>query len=101
MVRRLKLQEVLEKVLNNKNVYFQPPEAKKMNYPCIRYDLSDIDLTYANNQIYTKKKRYTLILIDRDPDSEFVDKLSDLPMCRFDRFYTADNLNHWSFELYY
>ena len=99
MASRLKLHEVLQEVLNSENVYFQPPA--KMNYPCIKYELSDIDASYANNAIYTKINRYTVTLIDRNPDSKFVEKIQALPMCRFDRPYVADNLNHWVFELYF
>ncbi len=101
MDRRLNLQEVLETVLNNKNVYFQPPESQRMNYPCIKYDLSDLEIKYANNGIYAKKKKYTIILIDRDPDSKFSDLILSLPLCKFDRFYTSENLNHWVFDLFY
>jgi hypothetical protein len=30
-----------------------------------------------------------------------VDKMLELPLCSFNRHYTADNLNHWALELYY
>lgn len=99
MASRLKLQEVLEAVLKTNNVYFQPPT--KMNYPCIIYDLSGDKTEYANNAIYIKANQYTITLIDRNPDSEFFEKIRMLPMCTFDRFYTADSMNHWVFELYF
>ena len=39
--------------------------------------------------------------VDKNPDSKFVEDISKLPMCRFDRHYTADNLNHDIFVLYF
>ncbi len=38
---------------------------------------------------------------EEDPDSVIVEKVSKLPRCRFDRHYTADELNHDVFTLYY
>lgn len=98
---RLLLQQKLEEILGSKNVYFQPPPSLVMQYPAIRYKLSRIDQIHADNVKYKTNKRYNIILIDRNPDSEFVDKLYALPFCTFDRFYTANNLNHFSFNLYW
>ena len=101
MASRLELQTELEEILGSRNVYFQPPESVKMKYPAIRYSLSNIENTHADNRTYKQSKAYELILIDPDPDSEYADKLSQLPYCRFDRFYPADNLNHYVFTIYY
>lgn len=101
MASRLELQTELEEILGSRNVYFQPPESVKMKYPAIRYSLSSIENRYADNRAYKQIKAYELILIDPDPDSEYADKLSQLPYCRFDRFYPADNLNHYVFTIYY
>ena len=82
--------------------YFQKPESIKMTYPCIVYNLSNYDIDYADNRSYAKTKRYTLIVIDKDPDSDIPDKiLNYFKLCSFDRFYTAEGLNHWAFTLYY
>ena len=89
MGSRLELQNELEKLLGSKNVYFQPPASISMKYPAIRYSLSDVENWHA------------VILIDRDPDNEYVDKLSQFRYCSFDRYYPADNLNHYVFTLYY
>lgn len=101
MASRLKLQAELEELLGSRNVYFQPPASIQMKYPAIRYSLQNIDNRYADNLTYKQAKAYELILIDPDPDSEYVDKISQLPYCRFDRFYPADNLNHYAFTIYY
>ncbi len=44
---------------------------------------------------------YQVIVIDKNPDSDYVKKVSLLPMCSFDRHYVADNLNHDAFTLYF
>lgn len=101
MASRLELQSLLEEIMGNRNVYFQPPESIKMKYPASVYALDDIDNTHADNGVYSINKQYSITLIDKDPDSELVDKLAYLPTCRFDRFYVSENLNHWVFSVYY
>lgn len=99
--RRLKLHEILCGILGTRNVYFQPPASVRMNYPAIVYGLDDIENTYANDRVYLFTKRYFVTVIDRNPDSLIVDEVALLPMCRFSRSYTKDNLNHYVFELYF
>ena len=107
--RRLELQELLEKVpglaydktLEGKAVYFQPPSTVFMTYPCIRYSLEDINVRFAGNLPYTLYDRYSLIVIDPDPDSTIRDEVAKLPMCSFDRSYTTNNLNHYVFTIYF
>lgn len=102
MASRLELQEKLEELLGSRNVYFQPPESIKLSYPCIIYDLSNERVTYADNKAYHKKRIYTLMIIDKNPDSILLDKLHDTFMyCMFVRSYTADNLHHYVYELAY
>ena len=101
MDRRLKLQELLVDILESPNVYFQPPPSVQMQYPAIRYSLSRIANRHANNGVYNQNDAYEIILMDFDPDSEFREKISRLPMCSFDRSYTSDGLNHYVFTLYF
>lgn len=102
MASRLELHEELREILKTKNVYFNPPSSFEMNYPCIRYSLSGIDLTSANNDNYLIAKKYEVIVIDYDPDTTIYDELiRRFPKCRFDRSYIADNLYHYVFTLYY
>lgn len=101
MGSRLELQGLLERVLRSKSAYFQPPENVKMSYPAIVYSLDDIWHDHADNLPYISKNAYQITLIDRNPESEFVSEISSLPLCSFDRFYVADNLNHWVFTMYY
>jgi hypothetical protein len=101
MASRLDLQSFLENLIQSPNVYFQPPSSKDMEYPAIRYSLKDIENRFANNKVYRQLVTYELIVIDEDPDSEIVKHISQLPKCKFDRHFTADNLNHTVFTLYF
>lgn len=101
MSTRLELHELLCETLGSRNVYFQPPESIKMNYPAIVYSRSRIDNTFADNSVYKQKVSYEITVIDEDPDSEIVKKVSLIPKCRFDRHFTSNNLNHDTFTIYY
>ena len=98
---RLDLHEKLKSILGANHVYFQPPESIKMKYPAIVYSLSDIKNLHSGNKVYEQFTSYQVTVIDQNPDSEIYKEISKLPMCRFNRFYVADNLNHYSFTLYY
>ena len=91
---RIKLQNILEEILGSRNVYFQPPENIKMKYPAIVYSRSDIKNTYADNEVYKQDNVYQITVIDANPDSDIVKKISKLPMCRYNRNFKSDNLNH-------
>ena len=101
MADRLDLQAMLEKLLGSHNVYYQPPESIKMSYPAIVYSRENIENKHADDNVYMQKYFYKVTVIDDDPDSEIVSKVSKIPTCRFNRHYTADNLNHDTFILYY
>lgn len=101
MASRLELHEELCTLLGTRNVYFQPPSSVKMKYPAIVYSLDALETRHANDDIYTTDTRYSLTYIDADPESAMVKKLLKLPHCRFNRFYTADNLNHYTYTIYY
>ena len=101
MARRLQLHEKLCELLGTRNVYFQPPASVMMQYPAIVYSLSHIDSNKADDGAYKLARSYEVILIDKNPDTELLGSLSALPMCRFDRYYTADKLNHYVFTIYY
>lgn len=98
---RVELQSLLENILGSRNVYFQPPATIQIKYPAIVYSLSDADVQHANNEAYLVNKSYEIVVIDKNPDSKIPDKLLQVPLCRFNRFYTADNLNHFAFTIYY
>ena len=101
MPSRLELQTLLEELLESRNVYYQPPTSVKMRYPAIVYGLEDIENSFANDGVYLSKRKYSVTVIDEDPDSEIVFKISQLPTCRFNRHFESDNLNHDVFTLHY
>ena len=101
MANRLDLQKELETFLASRHVYYDPPESVKMEYPAIRYTKSDIATKFANDKAYINKKQYTITVIDRTPDNPVIDRILKLPMCTWDRHYTADNLHHDVITLYY
>lgn len=83
------------------HVYFQPPENIVIEYPCIIYKRDSASTQYAGNRPYRYDKRYQVMVIDRDPSSPIPDKVAMLPTAAFDRHYTADNLNHDVFNLFF
>ena len=101
MRTRLDLDDTLREIMGDKgSVYFQSPENLKMKYPCIRYSLYDIYNFAGDNFPYMQSPAYQLILIDPNPDNVYVEKIAALPLCSMDRYYTADNLNHYVFTIY-
>ena len=101
MGQRLDLQTLLKGILETDNVYFQPPPTVQMNYPCIVYRRDSANTIFAGDKPYRYAKRYQVIYIDSDPDSNIPAKIAALPMCVFNRFYTADNLNHDVYNLFF
>lgn len=101
MGKRLDLQTLLITVSGIDNVYFQPPPTVQMKYPCVVYSRDYEQTNHADNVPYKRRKRYLVTIIDRDPDSVIPDKISELPLCSYDRFYTADNLNHDVYKLFF
>jgi hypothetical protein len=101
MAPRQELQDLLKEILGTDNVYFQPPTNVVLSYPCIIYKRDLSRTQFADNAPYQRHIRYQVTVIDRDPDSGIPEKVAALPMCLFDRFYTADNLNHDVFNLFF
>lgn len=101
MAPRLELQDLLIEILDSDNVYFQPPSNVQMQYPCIVYQFEFIKIDRADNDVHIMSNRYLVTVIDRDPDTEIPEKVAKLPLCAPDRFYMADNLNHYTFKLFF
>jgi len=99
MAPRLQLQSLLETIAEH--VYFQPPSNVQLIFPCIIYK-RDGDMTkHADNRRYSHLMQYEVTVIDRNPDGPLWAGISDLPLCKFERHFTADNLNHDVFILYF
>ena len=101
MDRRLELQSLLESVLGSENVYFQPPPNLQIEYPCIVYSRDSAEAKYADDLLYNRYQGYQVTVIDRNPDSSIHQQVATIPLCRYARFYTADNLNHDVFTLFF
>jgi hypothetical protein len=99
MALRNDLQEILEGICPK--VYFQPPANVQMSYPAIVYQRDRADTRSADDLSYTVTKRYSLTLISSNPDEIIFEALAALPMCRHERFFVVDNLNHDVFNIYF
>jgi len=99
MAPRLELQSLLELIIEN--VYFQPPPNISLKYPCIIYVRDGSNVNHADDKLYLHTKRYMVTVIDQNPDSNLPDKVEELPLCRFERFFALENLNHHVFNLFF
>ena len=99
MAPRLQLHEVLTNI--TEHVYFQPPANIQMQYPAIVYARDGGQAEHADNEPYRITRRYQVTVIDQNPDSDLPDRVEWLPQCSILRTFTADNLNHWVFILFF
>ncbi len=98
---RTELQTLLEAVLGSEAVYFQSPPNVQMQYPCVVYSHDNADTKFAGNVPYLVTPRYQVMYISKTPDDAVLDDIAALPMCIFNRFYIAKNLNHDVYNLYF
>jgi hypothetical protein len=99
MAPRQQLSELLHTIADN--VYFQAPPSTGMQYPCLLYKLDSVDTDYAGNRPYSHNKRYLITIIDRNPDSDLMDKIAELPTARFSTRFVTEGLTHTAFNLYF
>lgn len=98
---QLQIQSLLEEILGSGNVYFQPPPTVAMQYPAIVYKRDISNTQFADNIPYRRTKRYMVTVIDKDPNTPIFDKVADLPMCTHSRSYSAKQLHHDVFDIYF
>ena len=100
-VSRLDVSSVLEAAMREcgeePHLYFQPPESVKLEYPCIIYHLRTMTSQYADDRPYSIAIGYDVTYITRSPTSKVPTRLVKEPLFGFDRYYTADNLHHYSY----
>ena len=72
-----------------------------MKYPCIVYQLDYVSSVFADNSLYRGFKRYQVTYIDSEPDMTVPDKIHQIPMCSFSRFFVSENRNHYVYKLYF
>lgn len=99
MAPQQELQDLLLTIVPN--VYFQPPASVQMEYPCIVYARDNADTKFAGNAPYRFTQRYAVTVIDRNPNSDVLKGVAALPMCTYNRYFAADDLNHDVFQLYF
>lgn len=99
--RRIALGNLLKETSGIDRVYFQPPAEISLEYPCIIYNRDTSDVNHANNSPYRISRRYSVTVIDRDPDSPIVDRLEWLPRFALQQAFIKDQLNHYIFNIYF
>lgn len=99
MDRRLEFDAVLKAICEH--TYFQPPSNAAMVFPCITYERSTINTNHANDKPYLHDRRYTVTVIDKDPDSALVTAVAELPKSRHASFFVANQLNHDVFDIFF
>lgn len=100
---RIQMQQMLERILGSKNVFYQPPSGAKLSrleYPAIVYSLKRIQNEAADNFPYIQNNAYEVVLIHKEPDCGIVQELSKLPNSYHERRYTSNNLYHDAFTIY-
>lgn len=96
---RQELDAVFRRILGNDHVYYNPPENLKMAFPAIRYELAKPDQIHANNRQYLLYPAYSVTLIQQHTN-DFWAKITEIPMCSFDRSYVSDGLHHYKFTIF-
>jgi hypothetical protein len=99
MGQRLDLQALLETIVDH--VYFQPPSNIQLVYPCIIYKRDFADTKFADDIPYANTTRYMVTVIDREADSVIPPKVAALPMTLFNRYYSADELHHDVYNVFF
>lgn len=94
MTNRLTLQNKLEEILGSRNVYYNPPESQKMNFPCIVYNMTNIQPIHADNKTYLDYTTYKLIHVSKQADSPVIRTILDIPMTRFSTKYVKNGFYH-------
>lgn len=98
---RIQLDDKFRAILGNNNTYFDPPTGFEMHYPCIKYDQPISSSKYADGVKYIKSQRYTVTVIDEDPDSEIANKLYDeFNYCYHNTSFESGGLHHFVYDIY-
>lgn len=95
------LQTRLAGLVDGVSVYFQPPPNIQMTYPAIVYSRDYLASEFADNIGYSAMFRWQITVIDPDPDSALHTELVKMPLMRYVRHYTSENLNHDIYDIYF
>ena len=94
MTNRLTLSRVLHDILGTDNVYYNPPEYQKMNFPCIIYNRSYIYDYKADNIKYLDYTTYKITVVSKTPDHPAIKKILKIPMTKFSTQYQKNGYYH-------
>ncbi len=98
--RRIKAWNIFVGILGSENVYFDPPESAKIEYPAIIFSREKIWKTEADNVGYLFNDRFEVKFIRKTESGDIVDKLLMLPYCEHNRSYKASDMYHDAFTFY-
>jgi hypothetical protein len=87
--------------VDDDHIYFAPEKKNNMEYPCIRYDLSDRNADNADDDKYIKRSVYNITYITRKPSEaiKVCNQLENLRFCNFVRPYVTDGLYHYVYTI--
>ena len=101
MASRLLLHKAL-KDLGISNVYFQPPENVKLQFPCVVYKFTKFETEHADDIPYEIKRKYNILYITKDPDDNKPEEIAwAFPTISHINTYVSDTLYHHSYDLYF
>lgn len=96
-----KIKAAVSGIVSGDQIYYQPPEGFRLDYPCIVYEMTGVWDRFGSGKRFAGKRKYQMMLITRDPDCPAVEKLLGLTYTALDRTFTTDNLYHYTFTIYY
>lgn len=95
------LDAILNAIPGVTKAYFQAPTSG-LSAPYIIYEPGvRNDVSFADNVKYLLKKGYSVVVVDRNPDSLIPDHVENLPHTEFVRYYRANGLHHFAFQLFF
>lgn len=94
------LLHLLRQAVQHNQVYFQPPENLKIEYPAVVFHLSKIEIDHASDTPYKGAKEYSVTLITKDPEPDVIDEILKIPYSSLDTTYISDGMNHFVFTVY-
>lgn len=84
------------------NVYFQPGTNITLKYPCIVYELNNMDVDKADNRPYITHDVYTITHIYKSPSSNLRKEMMDaFDFIGYNRPFKSDGLYHDVYTLYF
>jgi hypothetical protein len=95
------LQTLLREIEGVTEAYFQKPGNLTLTPPYIVYEIDDEYVARADDTAFAFWNRYTVTIVDRDPDSPIRATVRDLPHASMDRKFISGGLYHFVYNLYF